>query len=106
MPKISKQKQDRIAEQILQYLFTISPEAKFTSDIGKEIARDEEFTKFLLAELKSKKLVHEIKKGPKGQDYLKRQRWIISPEAYQVFKKAQVKPTSENNNIYNQEFEN
>lgn len=103
MPKISKQKQDRISEQILHYLFTISPEAKFTSDIGKEIARDEEFTKVLLAELRSKKLVNEIKKSPKGQDYSKRQRWIISPEAYEVYKKAQSKLSFQNNNIYNQE---
>ena len=48
MPRISQQKKDKISEQILHYLFTISPEAKFVSDIGKEVARDEEFVKSLL----------------------------------------------------------
>jgi predicted transcriptional regulator with HTH domain len=103
MPKISKQKQERIAEQILHYLFSISPEAKFTSDIAKEIARDEEFIKYLLNDLKIKKLVLEVKKNPNGEDYIKRQRWRITPEAHQVFKKAQEKTQLNNNNIYNSE---
>jgi len=103
MPRISKQKRDRISEQILHHLFTVSPEAKFTSQISEEIARDEEFVKVLLSELKLKSLVLEVNKNPKGEDYTKRQRWRISPGAHEVYKKAQEKFSSQNNNIYNPE---
>ena len=89
MPTISKQKKDKIAEQILHYLFTISPEAAFTNKIAEEIARDEEFTKSLLQELKSNSLIVEVKKNPEGQDYLRRQRWRLSDAAFQVYSKQQ-----------------
>jgi predicted transcriptional regulator with HTH domain len=89
MPKISKQKKDKISEQILHYLFSISPEAAFTSKISNEIARDEEFVKSLLNELEPKKLVIQIKKNSEGKEYIKRQRWRISNEAFEVYKKHQ-----------------
>jgi predicted transcriptional regulator with HTH domain len=89
MPQISQKKKDKIAEQILYYLFSISPEAKFTSDVAQEIARDEEFTKNLLQELKTKKLVIEITKNSQGSDYLRRQRWRLSNEAFDIYKKHQ-----------------
>ena len=62
MPQISKEKRDKISEQILAYLFNQSPESKFTSTIAKELARDEEFTKKLLMELQKQKLIIKIKK--------------------------------------------
>ena len=40
MPKISQKKKDKITEQILHHLFSISPEAHFTSKIAEEIARE------------------------------------------------------------------
>ena len=89
MPTISKQKKDKIAEQILHYLFTISPEAAFTSKISEEIARDEEFTKLLLQELKSASLIVEVKKNPNGEDYLRRQRWRLSDIAFHAYSKQQ-----------------
>ncbi len=89
MPKLSKEKKDKISEQILHHLFTTSPESKFTSEIAKEIARDEEFTKSILTELMQKKLVVEIKKNPAGIDYAKRQRWRLSNQAYDAYKKHQ-----------------
>ena len=89
MPKISKQKKDKIAEQILHYLFTISPESKFTSEIANEIARDEEFTKTLLLDLKEKSLVIEINKNPEGKSYAKRQRWRLSDKVYEAYKQHQ-----------------
>lgn len=92
MPPISKAKKDKIAEQILHYLFTVSPEAKFTSDISREIARDEEFTKLILFDLKQKKLVVSISKNSQGKVYLKRQRWRLSNDAYEIYKKHQTKP--------------
>jgi predicted transcriptional regulator with HTH domain len=89
MPKISKQKKDRISEQILHYLFSVSPEAKFTADIAREVARDEEFTKFILQDLKSKTLVTEVNKNPSGINYLKRQRWILSSKTFEFYAKSQ-----------------
>lgn len=88
--KISKQKRDKIIEQILAYLYSISPKSNFTSHIAQEIARDEEFVKSLLNEMKSKKLINEIKKNPKGLDYSKRSRWKLSDAVYEVYKNKQV----------------
>ncbi len=89
MPKISQKKRDKIQEQILHYLFSISPESDFTSKIATEIARDEEFTKFLLQNLKQKSLIMEINKNSKGQEYQRRQRWRISQQAYNVYAQHQ-----------------
>lgn len=89
MPKLSQEKKDKISEQILNYLFTISPELKFTSEIAKEIARDEEFTKSILQDLNKKGLVVEVNKNKNGVDYLKRQRWRLSNRAFEVYKTHQ-----------------
>ena len=91
MPQISKQKRDKISEQILHYLFSISPESRFTSQISSEIARDEEFTKSLLIELRDKNLLSEINKNKNGAIYTKRQRWRLSNQAFDVYKKHQNK---------------
>lgn len=85
--KISSEKRDKIAEQILNHLYMNSPKIYFTSQIAREIARDEEFTKRMLLELKKKKLVTEIKKNPEGVDYIRRSRWRLSDKAYNAFKK-------------------
>jgi predicted transcriptional regulator with HTH domain len=86
MPTISQKKKDKISEQILHYLFTISPESKFTSEIAEEIARDEEFTKTLLIDLLSKKLISMITKNSNGINYIRRQRWALSKKAYEIYK--------------------
>jgi predicted transcriptional regulator with HTH domain len=88
--KISNVKREKIFEQILAYLFSINPQSIFTSHISKEIARDEEFVKSLLLELKKKKLVLEIKKNKEGIDYVRRSRWKLSQEAYNFYKKSQL----------------
>jgi hypothetical protein len=100
MPVISQKKKDKIAEQILHHLFESSPESKFTSDIAQEIARDEEFIKVLLLDLQKKALVVLVDKNPKGVQYEKRQRWRLSQQAYDIYKKhqrafSQVYPQSE-----------
>jgi predicted transcriptional regulator with HTH domain len=87
--KISKQKRDKILEQILAYLYSINPRPTFAAHIAREIARDEEFVKSLLLELKTKKLVTEIRKNPKGVDYLRRSRWKLSDKAYEIYKENQ-----------------
>ena len=87
MPPISQSKKDKISEQILHYLFNSSPDALFTSKIAEEIARDEEFTKALLLELEKKKLITKVDKNPQGITYTRRQRWRLSSQAYDVYKK-------------------
>lgn len=86
---ISKEKKEKISEQILAYLYITNPKPLFTFHIAKEIARDEEFVKKLLNELKKKEFVVEINKNPQGKDYLKRSRWKLSEKAYLVYKQKQ-----------------
>lgn len=85
--KISDKKKEKIFEQILVVLYSSSPKALFTSQIAYEVARDEEFMKGLLVELKSNKFVVEIKKNPKGIYYIRRSRWRLSDETYKTYKK-------------------
>ena len=87
--KISEKKKEKISEQILALLYSISPRMLFPSHIAQEIARDEEFVKKLLLALKEKNLVIEIAKNPKGIPYLKRSRWKISDIAYQAYNQHQ-----------------
>lgn len=89
MPKISEQKIEKISEQILSYLFQIFPKQVFTSEIAREIARDEEFMKDLLLKLEKKELVIKISKNSQGFQYLRRIRWRISNKAYDIYKKYQ-----------------
>ncbi|MEX0920890.1 MAG: hypothetical protein WDZ62_01370 [Candidatus Pacearchaeota archaeon] len=87
--RISKEKKQKISEQILATLYTNSPTLLFTSHVAREIVRDEEFTKKLLLYLKKKKLVIEVKKNPKGEPYIRRSRWRLSDEAYKAYKRTQ-----------------
>lgn len=80
--KISDKKKEKISEQILAFLYSISPKAVFTYHIAQETARDEEFIKNLLLELKEKKLVVEVKKNPNGSPYLRRSRWKLTDAAF------------------------
>jgi len=87
--RISDQKKDKIFEQILAYLYDINPKSAFTAHIAREIARDEEFTKKLLFELRKKGMVFEIKKNPKGVLYKRRSRWKLSGNTYEIYRKHQ-----------------
>lgn len=86
---ISKEKREKISEQILAYLFLTNPKPLFTFHIAKEIARDEEFVKKLLKEMKKKGLILEITKNPKGKEYIKRSRWKLSEKTYIFYKQKQ-----------------
>ncbi len=87
MPPISKKKRSKISEQILSHLYNNSPQALFTSVIANEIIRDEEFTKSLLQELESHKLVVRVTKSPSGQEYQRWERWRLSNAAFDAYKK-------------------
>jgi len=89
--KISKKKEEKICEQILGYLFQENPKPLFTSHIAREIARDEEFTKKLLMQLKKKNLTIEIKKNKEGVSYLRRSRWKLSSSTYTAYSNRQPK---------------
>lgn len=91
MPQISQSKKDRIAEQVLHYLFIVAPESKFTVEIGKETARDEEFILSILRDLQKKNLVIPVIKNSTGSEYVRRKRWRLSNEAYEAYKKHQGK---------------
>jgi len=87
--KISQSKKDKIAEQILHYLYRIFPTQPFTADIAREIARDEEFIKRLLFELKDKDIVISIKKNNKGEVFSRRIKWRLSNKVYEIYKSKQ-----------------
>lgn len=87
--KLSGKKKEKISEQILAFLYSKNPQPMFTAHIATEIARDDELTKKLLLDLKKKGLIIEVKKNPKGIDYLKRTRWKLSDQAYKIYKEKQ-----------------
>ena len=87
--RISKEKRDKISEQILASLYSGFPKQAFTAEIARTVARDEEFTKQLLKELWEKNLVVPIKKSPKGILFSKRIKWRLSNKAYQAYKQHQ-----------------
>ncbi len=87
--RISKQKRDKISEQILATLYHNFPKQMFTAEISREIARDEEFTKTLLKELWNKNLVVPIRKNPKGIPFTRRIKWRLSNQAYSAYKEHQ-----------------
>ena len=83
--RLSKEKRDKIAEQILGLLFQSFPKQLFTSEIAKEIARDEEFVKAIMLDLKTKGLVIQIGKNEKGLLFIRRLRWQLTSEAYKIY---------------------
>ena len=87
--KISAEKREKISEHILAHLYSISPKSIFTSHIAQEIARDEEFVKKILLELKGKGLLNQIQKNKGGKTYIRRSRWSLSADVYSVYKKTQ-----------------
>ena len=83
--RISQTKKDKIAEQILSYLYHIFPKLPFTAEIAREVARDEEFIKTLLFELKEKGIVIPIRKNSKGQVFSRRLKWRLTNKVYDVY---------------------
>jgi hypothetical protein len=89
--RLSQEKRDKIAEQILLFLYNNFPKQPFTSEIAREIARDEEFIKKILFDLKDKNVVIPIRKNSKGIFFSRRIRWRLSNKAYDAYK-TQQKP--------------
>ena len=83
--KLGQEKKDKIIEQILHYLYTVFPKFPFTAKISRSIARDEEFVKKILLELKEKNLVIAIKNNKKGQLFSRRIKWKLSNKVYEIY---------------------
>ena len=89
MPQISIEKRNKIKEQALFYLYSQFPKQPFTSDIARELARDEEFIKLILLEMHKDSLIVQINKNAEGLKYLRRIRWRISNKAHQIYSENQ-----------------
>lgn len=87
--RISQEKKDKIIEQILSFLYQGFPKEPFTAEIAKEIARDEEYIKRLLLELKERNLVIAIKKNKKGEPFSRRLKWRLTNKVYDIYHSKQ-----------------
>jgi len=87
--RISQEKIDKITEQILLYLYQSFPKYPFTAEVAKEIARDEEFIKKLLIDLKNKNLVVLINKNKQGVPFLRRLKWRLTNKIYDIYHSKQ-----------------
>ncbi|MBT4165846.1 hypothetical protein HOE04_02295 [archaeon] len=87
--RLSQEKKNKITEQILLYLYNIFPSQPFTAEIAREIARDEEFVKRILFDLKEKNLVIVIKRNKKGEIFSRRLRWRLSNKIYEIYHSKQ-----------------
>ncbi|MGK0208826.1 MAG: putative transcriptional regulator with HTH domain [Patescibacteria group bacterium] len=89
MPQISEEKIKKIEEQIIYHLYSIFPKQVFTSDIARELARDEEFIKRLLIQLEKKGLIVKITQNNEGIRYERRLRWRLSNKIQQTYHQMQ-----------------
>jgi predicted transcriptional regulator with HTH domain len=91
--KISNIKRDKIKEQIISVLFRNSPLALFTADIAHEIARDEEFIKVILQEMREQGFISLINMNQNGVLYKRRMRWVLNAQTYEAYKKIHMPQT-------------
>ena len=89
--RLSEDKKNKIIEQILLFLYHSFPTQPFTAQIARELARDEEYIKKLLYELKDKGLVVAVKRNKKGEFFSRRIRWRLSQEVYKIYSSKLVK---------------
>lgn len=87
--RISQEKQKKIIEQILLFLYSVFPKQPFTAEIAREIARDEEFIKNLLFEMKKQGLVIFIQKNNKGEVFSRRIKWRLTNKIYNIYNSKQ-----------------
>ena len=87
--RISDQKKEKIVEQILHFLYQSFPKNPFTAEIAREIARDEEFVKKLLLELKEKNIVVAIRKNKEGIVFSRKIKWKLSSRVYDLYHSKQ-----------------
>lgn len=83
MSKISKERQERIKEELLRELFDIFPHFDCTETISEKVNRDNEFILKLLKELKKKGLIGEIQES-KGKNI--KRKWQMRSKVYGMYK--------------------
>ncbi len=86
--RISEEKLNHIREEILAVIFKSSPNAMFTADVARNMARDEEFIKKLLIDLELRGLVASVKKNNNGASYIRRIRWRLTSPTFQAYQKV------------------
>ena len=89
MVRISEIKKNKIKSNILSLLYENFPKSLFTAEISQLEARDEEFMKKLLFDLKDQGLVVSIRKNSKGIVFTRRIRWTLSKKVYDVYSSKQ-----------------
>ena len=87
--RISQEKKNKITEQILSFLYQTFPKQPFTAEIAREIARDEEFIKKMLLDLKEKNFVIPIMKNKKGEIFSRRLKWRLTNKVYDIYHSKQ-----------------
>jgi hypothetical protein len=87
--RLSKNKKDKIAEQIILFLYNSFPKQPFTAEIAREIARDEEFVKKILFDLKEKNIINSLRKNKKGEPFSRRIRWSLTNKVYEIYHSKQ-----------------
>ncbi len=87
--RLSQTKKNRIIEQIILFLYHSFPREPFTAQVAREIARDEEYVKRILFELKEKGITVSIMKNNKGEPFSRRLKWRLSSKAYEIYKSKQ-----------------
>ena len=83
MSKISKEKEEKIKEDLLRELYDCYPGMLWTYDVAEKIARDEEFVLRLLKELQVNGLIL-IKEESMGKNV--KRRWGLKGEVYNKYK--------------------
>lgn len=88
MTRLSETTQKRLKDDIVSALYH-SKRSMFSNQIAKEICRDKELVKRLLAELEAMKVVEKVMKNKRGVSYKERNRWRLRPEVDKAFRQIQ-----------------
>ncbi len=83
MSKISKEKEIKIKEGILGFIFENYPKMFYTYEIAEEFIRDDEFVLRLLSGLEKDKIIKKMEESSGGK--IKR-KWGMSKEVYCKYK--------------------
>ncbi|MDD5331243.1 MAG: hypothetical protein PHE43_00255 [Candidatus Nanoarchaeia archaeon] len=82
MSQISKDKIERIKQDILYLLYDLNLKPIYTKDLANEVIRDDEFILRLLLDMEKEGLVKQVDKNN-----IRRKQWIMTNEAYDQFRK-------------------
>lgn len=83
MSKVSFEKEKKIKENLLGYLFECYPKMFYTSELSEEFIRDDEFVLKLMLQLHEEKLVKKIEESSGGKI---RRKWGMGKEVYARYK--------------------